>query len=211
MPVWIPLAIAGASALYQGIAGAKKKAEARKRQAEADSQQQSVLAEAQRQAQVGMPEAEYQAALQQIYRNQSGALNALRGRRSVLAGAPAVQQNTSDALLKLASQDAAMRRQGQNIALNQGNQYSNYLDNQAASTRSAGEALTGAAINNVFNAATTYALGKSGMYGNMGNTGYTGTPATNAVTSGYTNNMGLNYSMFPRGNAFGFGSYSKAF
>lgn len=209
MPVWIPLAIAGASALYQGIAGAKKKAEARKRQAEADAQQQSVLAEAQRQAQTGMPEAQYQAALQQIYRNQSGALNALRGRRSVLAGAPTIQQNTSDALLKLASQDAAMRRQGQNIALNQGNQYANYIDNQAASARSAGEALTGAAINNVFGAATTYALGSNGGINNS--TASTGTPATNAVGNGYTNRFGFNYNIFPKNNTYGFGSYSKAF
>jgi hypothetical protein len=158
MPAFlIPLAIAAASAVYQGIKGAKQKAAARKMQEEANGQYRQNLDQANRFALAGMPEAEYQKALQGIYRNQATSLSSLRDRRSALAGAPAVQQSTNDAILGLSSQDAQMRRQAQNAALGQANQYASHLANNAMNERQSGEALTGAALSNLYNTGTTAA------------------------------------------------------
>lgn len=172
-------AVALGGAIYQGIKGAKQKREARKMQEEADNMEASNLAEARRYALTGMPEAEYEKALQQIYRNQSTALSSLRDRRMALAGATSVQQSTNDALQSLAAQDAKMRQQNQYNALNQSNRAAGIKENRASSERASGEALTGAAMQNVFNTAgyAASAFGGSnnsgsGLFGNSGDGAY---------------------------------------
>lgn len=162
-------AIAGLVALgtsiYQGIKGAKEKRRAAKEQAEANAMERSNLADARRMALTGLPEEQYQKALQDIYRNQSAGLGALRDRRSALAGVPALQQTTNDALMNLNARDADARRQAERVSLNQANRMSGLKGQQAADRLASGQALTGAAINNTFNAATYAAVAGMGKEG----------------------------------------------
>lgn len=168
MPWFIPLVVAAGTAAYQAIKGAKQKREARKIQAEANTQERSNLAEARRMAMTGLPEAQYQRSLQQIYRQQALGLSGLRDRRSALAGLPALQQSTNDALANLNAQDAAARRSAELTALNQGNRLASVTGERAAQVRSSGEALTGAAIQNLSNAANVSAMASSGGGFNFG-------------------------------------------
>lgn len=150
---FIPLIVAAGSAIYQGIKGAKQKREARRLQAESDQMDAANLNEARRMALSGLPEAEYRKALQNIYRNQSTALSSLKDRRMALAGATTVQQATNDALLNLAAADARARQQNQYNALNMANRSAAMRGERGMYERASGEALTGAAMQNVFNAA----------------------------------------------------------
>ena len=167
MAWFVPLIVAGATAAYQAIKGAKQKREARAIQAQADAQEAANLSDARRLAQVGLPEAQYQRQLQQIYRQQALGLSALRDRRSALAGVSALQQGTNDALMELNARDAAAKRQGELGAINQASRRAALTGERAAQVRSSGEALTGAAIQNLANAATTSAF----IYGGGGGGG----------------------------------------
>lgn len=197
---FIPLAVAAASAIYQGIKGAKQKREAARLQADADRQERENLLQARRMALVGMPEAEYQKQLQNIYRNQSVALGALRDRRSALAGATSVQQATNDATANLAAQDAQMRRQAEQTALGQANRTATLKGQEAAYQREYAQALSGAAMQNFFNAAGAGAQ----MMGGGGNSGMGQSnnflsgmkPLDNSLygKGGYKGGLGLNYS-----------------
>lgn len=149
----IPLAISAATSIYQGIKGAKQKREAQKLQDEADQKDAANLADARRMALTGMPEAEYMKQLQEIYRNQATALGALRDRRSALSGATSIQQATNDATLALASKDAQMRREAERTALGQANRNAGIKREQGMYERESGQALTGAAMQNLFNTA----------------------------------------------------------
>jgi hypothetical protein len=154
----IPLAISAATSIYQGVKGAKQKREAARLQAEADQQEASNLSDARRMALTGIPQEQYQAALQNIYRNQSAGLGALRDRRSALAGVPALQQTTNDALMNLASQDANARRSAERVALQQGNRVAGLTGQRAQNMLQSGQQMTGAAMNNGFNAASYAAI-----------------------------------------------------
>lgn len=201
LPALIPLIITAGSAIYQGIKGAKQKREARKMQEQADSMDASNLAEARRMALSGLPAQEYEQALQQIYRNQSTSLSALRDKRMALAGTTSVQQATNDALTNLASQDAKLRLQNQYNALGQANKSAAIKADRAAQERYSGEALTGAAIQNVFNtagaASSLFGSGGgegSGLFGNssegrynrmlLGSSPVKGGSAGGAISSG---------------------------
>lgn len=190
MPWFIPLAIAGATAAYQAIKGAKQKREARRIQAEADTRERANLAEARRMAQTGLPEAQYQRALQGIGRQQAIGLSALRDRRLALAGLPALQQSTNDALLNLNAQDASARRQAELGALNQGNRLASITGERAAQVRSSGEALTGAAIQNLSNAAAYSAMAAGNNFGGGGNTSSSGI-GVGMSPSGFKTNTSL--------------------
>lgn len=168
MAWFVPLLIAAGTAAYQGIKGAKQKREARAIQAQADAQEAANLSEANRMARVGLPEAQYQRQLQQIYRQQALGLSSLRDRRSALAGVPSLQQGTTDALMNLNAQDAAVRRQAESAALGQANRRAGLTGQRADQVRSSGEALTGAAIQNLSNAAITSSV----LYGSGGGTDY---------------------------------------
>lgn len=179
MAWFVPIAIAAVqagTAAYQAIKGAKQKREARKIQAEADARDRANLTEANRMAGTGLPEAQYQRSLQQIYRQQALGLSNLRDRRSALAGLPALQQSTNDALANLNAQDATARRQGQLTALSQANRLAAITGDRAAQVRSSGEALTGAAIQNISNAAQfgamTYGGGGFGSGDSLGTNGF---------------------------------------
>lgn len=212
MPWFIPLAIAGATAAYQAIKGAKEKRDARRVQAEADARERANLAEANRMAQTGIPEAQYQRNLQQIFRQQATGLANLRDRRSALAGVPYLQRETNDALLNLNAADASARRQAQGAALNQANRISGLIGDRAAQLRSSGEALTGAAIQNISNAAGYAAMGASGGSGGGGgygafNTSFGGMGSANK--SGY----GFNTSIWGQNGYRGLNNntYAKPF
>lgn len=214
MPWFIPLAIAAATSAYQAIKGAKEKREARRIQAEADQRERANLADARSLAMTGMPEAQYQRALQQIYRQQALGLSGLRDRRSALAGLPALVQSTDDALLNLNAQDAAARRSAQFNALNQGNRLASITGDQAAQLRYSGQALTGAAIQNLSNAASTAALAYSGGIGS-GNSG-----GSSVGGQGIGTGLGMSPSKFnasttlwgPNGyRGFNSNSYAKPF
>jgi hypothetical protein len=198
----IGLAIAGGAAIYQGIKGAKQKKEARKLQEEADKQEAANLSEARRMALTGMPEAEYQKALQNIYRNQSASLSSLRDRRMALAGATTVQQSTNDALQNLAAADAKARQQNQYNSLNLATRAAGMKSDRATYERQSGEAMTGAAMQNLFNTAgyaSAYlggnnGMGSSSLFGNssdgaynrmlLGTTPVTGSAAGQPISSG---------------------------
>lgn len=197
---FIPLAIAAASSIYQGIKGAKQKREAARLQADADRQEKENLLQARRMALVGMPEAEYQKQLQNIYRNQSVALGALRDRRSALAGATSIQQATNDATANLAAEDARMRRQAEQTALGQANRSATLKGQEAAYQREYGQALSGAAMQNFFNAAGAGAqmMGGSGS-NNIGQSnnfmsGMKPLDSSLYGKGGYKGGLGLNYS-----------------
>lgn len=194
--------IALGTSIYQGIKGAKQKREARQLQSEADKQEASNLAEAKRQALFGLPAEQYQAALQNIYRQQAMGLGALRDRRSALAGLPGLQQVTNDSLLNLSAQDANARRSSERAALQQGNRAAGLKGQQAADRLASGQALTGAALTNAFNTASYAALsGMSGM-GNTGGSSVAKTGAFGANPDGLTNRSILGTSAL-RGNGYG--------
>lgn len=197
---FIPLAIAAASSIYQGIKGAKQKREAARLQADADRQEKENLLQARRMALVGMPEAEYQKQLQNIYRNQSVALGALKDRRSALTGATTVQQATNDATANLAAQDAQMRREAERTVLGQANRAASLKGQEAAYQREYGQALSGAAMQNFFNAAGAGAQmmggGGDGGMGQSNNflSGMKPLDSSLYGKKGYKGGLGLNYS-----------------
>lgn len=162
----IPLAISAASAVYQGIKGHKQKKEAERLQADADARDAANLSDARRMALSGLPEAEYQRQLQAINRNEALALSALKDRRSALAGTTNIQQSTNDALMDLAAKDAMARTQNQKIALGQADRQSGKKDQQAAYARESANALSGAAMQNIFNSAGYGAMALGGAFGN---------------------------------------------
>jgi len=206
LPALIPLIITAGSAIYQGIKGAKQKKEARKMQEKADQMDASNLAESRRIALSGLPTEEYQQALQQIYRNQAVSLSALRDRRMALAGATNVQQATNDALQGLASQDAKMRLQNQYNALGQGNRAAAIQGDRAAQERYSGEALTGAAMQNAFNAAGSAASLMGSGDNNSSGGGLFGN------SKGFGGFKPLDSSLYGKGGyKGGLGKYSKAF
>jgi len=196
---FIPLAIAAASSIYQGIKGAKKNREAARQQAEADRLERENMLTARRMALVGMPEAEYQKQLQNIYRNESVALSALRDRRSALAGATSVQQATNDATTNLAAQDAQMRRDAERTALGQSNRAASIKAQDAAYQREYAQALQGAAMQNFFNAAGSASQmmgsGSGGSGGGGGSlSGMKPLDSSLYGKGGYKGGLGLNYS-----------------
>lgn len=214
MPAFlVPLAIAAASAIYQGVQGAKQKRAAARLQQETDQQEASNLSDARRMALTGLPAEQYQAALQNIYRNQSAGLGALRDRRSALAGVPALQQTTNDALMNLASQDANARRSAERVALQQGNRVAGLTGQRAANMLQSGQQMTGAAMNNVFNAASYATIaganpdttsGTFGTgYGGMINRGILGTtPIRSGYSGGIYSGLSGNTPTIPYASAY---------
>ncbi len=201
----IPLAISAATSIYQGIKGAKQKREAQKLQAEADQKDAANLADARRMALTGMPEAEYMQQLQNIYRNQATALGALRDRRSALSGATSIQQATNDATLNLASQDAQMRREAERAALGQANRNAGLKREQGMYERESGQALTGAAMQNLYNTGMAAASV-------FGATGYGGASGASGGSSGiYAGMKPLDTSLYGKGGYTGGLGYAKPY
>lgn len=200
----IPLGIAAASAVYQGIKGAKQKREAQRVQDEADRQERANLSEAQRMALSGMPRDEYMKQLQSIYRNQASALGYLRDRKSALAAVGNIQQSSNDATLSLNAQNAQMKREAERTALGQANRIASLKGQEAAYKRESGQAMTGAAFQNIFNAAGYGAMALAGNgEGGDGTGSTTANRASDAMRpldgtlygkGGYKGGLGLNYS-----------------
>lgn len=71
----------------------------------------------------GMDAASKQLAMQQNARNQAAGLGALRSKRSLLAGAPGLYASSNDAALRLAAQDAMIRRENQMAGIQTGMQF----------------------------------------------------------------------------------------
>lgn len=201
----IPLAISAATSIYQGIKGAKQKREAQKLQDEADQKDAASLADARRMALTGMPEAEYMKQLQEIYRNQATALGALRDRRSALSGATSIQQATNDATLALASKDAQMRREAERTALGQANRNAGIKREQGMYERESGQALTGAALQNIYNVGMT-AASVFGAKGIGGSGGYSG--GSSGIYSGM---KPLDSSLYGSGGYSGGLGYAKPY
>lgn len=214
MAWFIPIALAAiqaGTAIYQGIKGAKQKREARALQNQANAQEQANLSEAKRMAMTGLPQAEYQRAVSNIYRQQALSLSALRDRRSALGGVSAIQQNTNDALGNLAAEDAMARRSNELVALNQGNRLAGITGNRAAEMLASGQSLTGAAIQNVgklaSNAAMYYGMNGSGS-SSFGN----GLNVANSPSGG--NGMNFDSSLWGRNGYRGLNNnnpYAKPF
>ena len=70
-----------------------------------------------------MDAASKQLAIQEQGRGLASMLGALRGRRSLLAGAPGLNASSSDFGLRLASQDAMMRRENKMAGIQTGMQF----------------------------------------------------------------------------------------
>ncbi len=71
----------------------------------------------------GMDAASKQLAMQENARNQAAGFSALRGKRSLLAGAPGLYASSNDAALRLAAQDAIIRRENQLAGIQTGMQF----------------------------------------------------------------------------------------
>jgi hypothetical protein len=71
----------------------------------------------------GMDAASKQLAMQENARNQAAGLGALRSKRSLLAGAPGLYASSNDAALRLAAQDAMIRRENQLAGIQTGMQF----------------------------------------------------------------------------------------
>jgi hypothetical protein len=71
----------------------------------------------------GMDAASKQLAIQESGRGLNAAIGALKGRRSLLAGAPGLNASSNDLALRLASQDAMMRRENQMAGIQTGMQF----------------------------------------------------------------------------------------
>lgn len=71
----------------------------------------------------GMDAASKQLAIQESGRGLTAGLGALRSRRSLLSGAPGLFASANDLALRLASQDAMMRRENRMAGIQAGMQY----------------------------------------------------------------------------------------
>lgn len=71
----------------------------------------------------GMDAASKQLAIQEQGRGLAAGLSALKGRRSLLAGAPGLYASSNDLSLRLAAQDAMMRRENQMTGIQTGMQF----------------------------------------------------------------------------------------
>lgn len=71
----------------------------------------------------GMDAASKQLAIQESGRGMAAGLSALKGKRSLLAGAPGLYASSNDLALRLASQDAMMRRENQMAGIQTGMQF----------------------------------------------------------------------------------------
>lgn len=71
----------------------------------------------------GMDAASKQLAIQEGARMQTAGLGALRGKRSLLAGAPGLYASSNDMALRLAAQDAMMKRENQMAGIQTGMQF----------------------------------------------------------------------------------------
>lgn len=71
----------------------------------------------------GMDAASKQLAMQENARMQAAGFGALRSRRSLLAGAPGLYASSNDLALRLAAQDAMMRRENQMAGIQTGMQF----------------------------------------------------------------------------------------
>jgi hypothetical protein len=71
----------------------------------------------------GMDAASKQLAIQEGARMQAAGLGALRSKRSLLAGAPGLYASSNDMALRLAAQDAMMKRENQMMGIQTGMQF----------------------------------------------------------------------------------------
>jgi hypothetical protein len=71
----------------------------------------------------GMDAASKQLAMQENARTQAAGFGALRSRRSLLAGAPGLYASSNDMALRLAAQDAMIRRENQMAGIQTGMQF----------------------------------------------------------------------------------------
>ena len=71
----------------------------------------------------GMDASSKQLAIQEQGRGLTAGLRALKGKRSMLAGAPGLFASSNDLALRLASQDAMMRRENQMAGIQTGMQF----------------------------------------------------------------------------------------
>lgn len=71
----------------------------------------------------GMDAASKQLAMQENARMQAAGFGALRSRRSLLAGAPGLYSSSNDMALRLAAQDAMIRRENQMAGIQTGMQF----------------------------------------------------------------------------------------
>jgi hypothetical protein len=71
----------------------------------------------------GMDAASKQLAIQESGRGMAAGLGALRGKRSLLAGAPGLYATSNDLALRLAAQDAMMKRENQMAGIQTGMQF----------------------------------------------------------------------------------------
>jgi hypothetical protein len=79
-------------------------------------------------AQEGMPSQQYNNAMKNIQRTQSGILAGATDRRSALMALPRIQQQSNDALGNLDARDASMRQQNQQTLYGIGNTTAQYRD-----------------------------------------------------------------------------------
>jgi hypothetical protein len=71
----------------------------------------------------GMDAASKQLAIQESARGMNATLGALRGKRSLLAGAPGLNASSNDLALRLAAQDAMMKRENKMAGIQTGMQF----------------------------------------------------------------------------------------
>ena len=71
----------------------------------------------------GMDAASKQLAIQESGRGMAAGLSALKGKRSLLAGAPGLYASSNDLALRLAAQDAMMKRENQMAGIQTGMQF----------------------------------------------------------------------------------------
>lgn len=163
---YVAVGIAGGSALLKGVTGiiqnnkANKLAAANKRPDYVIPQEfQDNLAMAQQMAQVGLPQQQYNNALNGISRNQAGVLAAI-SRSANPIGVASVVRATNDATNNLNVADANARQNNQRLLLQQrgimGNQqlakqdwdkFSRYRENAQAA-----QALKGSGLQNIYGA-----------------------------------------------------------
>jgi hypothetical protein len=112
----------------------------------------------------GMDSASRQLAIQEAARGQNAMFGALRGKRSLLAGAPGINASSGDFALRLAAQNAMMRRENMQSAIQTG---MNYGQQQTALQQMKNEALInrGVAKRNTLNQTLTGALTAAGNIG----------------------------------------------
>lgn len=179
----------------------------------------------------GMDASSKQLAIQESGRGINAGLSALKGKRSLLAGAPGLYASSNDLALRLAANDAMMRRENQMSAIQTGMQFGQaqselqkYQAESQYNELSAKKARRAQLVNGIIGAVGSIGgamMGGAGAAGSLGKLFGTGAKALKTVSDVASTASSLSSAIQPwiapkqqprlsQGNIMGGGLYSSS-